>query len=219
MPGPAPYSPLPVPTLPLWQAWQVTVISPQGPVVEQYEGDPLERAIAEALHREPTQTLLRDLVDAIDAAADDDRIRALYLDLGGLDGAGIVKLDKMTGKTVWTAKELSDRAGYASIIPADIGGVRTYMTFNETAGVGVRASDGLLLFRDTGAANTVASFSSPGYSNAKNTSCTTSRCCSAPTGTSRGSIARCVCRGARSRGASHRVTSTPSSTRGSASSA
>ena len=33
----------------------------------------------------------------------------------GGPGAGIVKLDKMTGKTVWTSKDLSDRAGYSSI--------------------------------------------------------------------------------------------------------
>jgi outer membrane protein assembly factor BamB len=85
----------------------------------------------------------------------------------GGPGAGIVKLDKMTGKTVWAAKELSDRAGYSTITVADVGGVRTYMTFNETAGVGVRASDGKLMFRSTGAANRVANISTPVYSNNK----------------------------------------------------
>jgi hypothetical protein len=34
--------------------------------------------------------------------------------------AGMVALDKMTGKTVGTAKELSDEAGYASVIAADV---------------------------------------------------------------------------------------------------
>ena len=85
----------------------------------------------------------------------------------GGPGAGIVKLDKMTGKTVWAAKELSDRAGYSTITVADVGGVRTYMTFTETAGVGVRASDGKLMFRYTGAANQVANISTPVYSNNK----------------------------------------------------
>ena len=85
----------------------------------------------------------------------------------GGPGAGMVKLDKMTGKTVWTSKDLSDRAGYSSITAADIGGVRTYMTFTETAGVGVRASDGKLMFRYTGAANQVANISTPVYSNNK----------------------------------------------------
>src|SRR5262245_22845664 len=76
----------PIPIVPTNAA---LVIAPQGPVVEQLEGDPIERTIAESLRREPVQTLLRDLVDSVEAAADDDRIRVLYLDLGGLEGAGI----------------------------------------------------------------------------------------------------------------------------------
>ena len=47
----------------------------------------------------------------------------------GGPGAGMVKLDKMTGKTVWTSKDLSDTAAYSSITVADVQGVRTYMTF------------------------------------------------------------------------------------------
>jgi outer membrane protein assembly factor BamB len=43
----------------------------------------------------------------------------------GGPGAGMVKLDKMTGATVWTAKELDDEAGYSSITVADVQGVRT----------------------------------------------------------------------------------------------
>ena len=34
--------------------------------------------------------------------------------------AGIAALDKMTGKTVWTSQQLSDEAGYASPIAADV---------------------------------------------------------------------------------------------------
>ena len=82
-------------------------------------------------------------------------------------GAGMVKLDKMTGKTVWTAKELSDTAGYSSIIAADVQGVRTYMTFTASAGVGVRASDGKVMFRYPKAANQVANIATPIYSNNK----------------------------------------------------
>jgi len=79
----------------------------------------------------------------------------------GGPGAGIVKLDKMTGKTVWTSKELSDTAGYSSITVADVQGVRTYMTFTARAGVGVRASDGKLMFSYTKAANNVANIATP----------------------------------------------------------
>jgi outer membrane protein assembly factor BamB len=76
-------------------------------------------------------------------------------------GAGMVKLDKMTGKTVWTAKDLSDPAGYSSIIAADVQGVRTYMTFTAAAGVGVRASDGKVMFRYPNAANGTANIATP----------------------------------------------------------
>ena len=85
----------------------------------------------------------------------------------GGPGAGIVKLDKMTGQTVWTAKELSDTAGYASVIAADVHGVRTYMTFTASAGVGVRASDGKVMFRYPNAANWVANVATPIFSNNK----------------------------------------------------
>ena len=83
----------------------------------------------------------------------------------GGPGAGMVKLDKMTGKTIWTSKDLSDTAGYSSITAADIGGVRTYMTFTDAAGVGVRASDGKLMFKYSGAANRTANVATPVYSN------------------------------------------------------
>jgi outer membrane protein assembly factor BamB len=85
----------------------------------------------------------------------------------GGQGAGMVKLDKMTGKTVWTAKDLSDPAGYSSITAADVGGVRTYMTFTADAGVGVRASDGKLMFRYPNAANSTANIATPIFSDNK----------------------------------------------------
>ena len=82
-------------------------------------------------------------------------------------GAGMVALDKMSGKTVWQSKELSDGAGYASPIVADVGGVRTLMTFTADAGVGVRASDGKLMWRNSQAANGTANIATPVYSDGK----------------------------------------------------
>ena len=76
-------------------------------------------------------------------------------------GAGMVALDKMTGKVIWVAKELSDQAGYASSIVADVGGVRTVMTLTAAAGVGVRASDGKLMWRHRAAANSTANIATP----------------------------------------------------------
>ena len=76
-------------------------------------------------------------------------------------GAGMVALDKMTGRTIWVAKELSDQAGYASSIVAEVGGVRTVMTLTAAAGVGVRASDGKLMWRNRAPANSTANIATP----------------------------------------------------------
>ena len=76
-------------------------------------------------------------------------------------GAGVVALDKMSGKTVWTSKELSDEAGYASVIVADVEGVRTLMTLTSEAGVGIRASDGKLMWRYPRVANSTANIATP----------------------------------------------------------
>jgi outer membrane protein assembly factor BamB len=75
--------------------------------------------------------------------------------------ATMVALDKMTGKTVWTSQQLSDEAGYASPIAADVGGVRVYMTLTSRAGVGVRASDGRLMWRFQPVANDTANIATP----------------------------------------------------------
>jgi outer membrane protein assembly factor BamB len=76
-------------------------------------------------------------------------------------GAGMVALDKMTGKTVWTAKELNDEAGYASPVVADVHGIRTVMTLTAEAGVGVRLSDGKLMWKYRPAANNTANIATP----------------------------------------------------------
>ena len=83
----------------------------------------------------------------------------------GGPGAGMVKLDRLTGKTVWTSKDLSDPAGYSSVIAADVHGVRTYMTFTAAAGVGVRASDGKVMFQYPRAANRTANVATPIFFN------------------------------------------------------
>ncbi|MPZ20205.1 MAG: PQQ-binding-like beta-propeller repeat protein [Luteitalea sp.] len=79
----------------------------------------------------------------------------------GGEGAGIVALDKGTGKTVWTTKELSDPAGYSSCLVAEVQGVRTIMGFTSRAGVGVRASDGKLMWRYEPVSNRVANIATP----------------------------------------------------------
>jgi outer membrane protein assembly factor BamB len=75
--------------------------------------------------------------------------------------AGIVALDKMTGRTVWASQELSDEAGYASPIVGDVQGVRVVMTLTSSAGVGVRAADGKLMWRYPAVANNTANVATP----------------------------------------------------------
>ena len=82
-------------SIPLVPDRAALVIAPHGPLVEQLSGDPLERAVAESLRQQPAETLLRDVVDAIHAASDDERISALYLDLAGLEGGSIPKLQEV----------------------------------------------------------------------------------------------------------------------------
>ncbi len=75
--------------------------------------------------------------------------------------AGMVALDKMSGETIWTSEELSDEAGYASVIAADVAGVRTLMTLTGENGVGIRASDGKLMWEYPRVANRIANVATP----------------------------------------------------------
>ena len=76
------------------------MVAPEGALVEQLSGGVLERAIAEAQGVSMGETLLKDLVDAIRAAADDDRIEALVLDPGGLTGGGLSKLQELADEII-----------------------------------------------------------------------------------------------------------------------
>jgi outer membrane protein assembly factor BamB len=78
-----------------------------------------------------------------------------------------VALDKMSGKNVWASGELSDEAGYSSPIAADVQGVRVYMTLTSAAGVGVRASDGKLMWRYQQVANGTANIATPVFADNK----------------------------------------------------
>jgi protease-4 len=82
------------------------ILSPSGNIVEQKSGYvPLDLLFG----RVAEETLLKDIVDGIDHAKDDDNIKALVLDLDNMYGAGISKLQeigaalnrfKKSGKTI-----------------------------------------------------------------------------------------------------------------------
>ena len=75
-------------------------IAPEGVLVEQLSGGPLERGLAAAQGLDLGETLLKDLIDAIRGAAEDDRIEALVLDMGGLTGSGLSKLQELADEIV-----------------------------------------------------------------------------------------------------------------------
>jgi protease-4 len=71
------------------------VLNPQGTIVEQLtQVDPFERLLTTASGAESvaSETLLKDLVDAIRLAKDDSRIKAIYLDTNRMLSGGYVKL-------------------------------------------------------------------------------------------------------------------------------
>jgi outer membrane protein assembly factor BamB len=75
--------------------------------------------------------------------------------------AGIVALDKMTGRTVWTCTELSDPAAYSSCVVAEVHGLRVITNLTSKAAVGVSAADGKLLWRYGPVANATANITTP----------------------------------------------------------
>ena len=71
------------------------LVAPQGELVEQLSGAPVERALQEARGEGHAETLLWDLTDSIHAAASDTRIPVLALDLEKFEGATQVTLEEL----------------------------------------------------------------------------------------------------------------------------
>ena len=71
------------------------VIEPKGKLVEQLTAKTVGSLIDEARGAGIVETLLKDVIDAIDAAKDDDRVQLLVLDLNSFSGAGLTKLQDM----------------------------------------------------------------------------------------------------------------------------
>lgn len=73
------------------------VIEPVGVVVEQFTGDPVEIAIEEWFGEERRETRIRDMVQAIDRAADDKHITSLVLVPDQLEYIGLEHLQELRG--------------------------------------------------------------------------------------------------------------------------
>ena len=129
------------------------VIRPVGALVEQLAGDPYDRAIAELTGESQPQTLVQDIVDALEAAKDDDRIGAVHIELSALYSAGTDKLERVSqaimdfresGKPVIASADFYTQQGYYIAAHADevymnpegvifLQGYGTYRTFYKDA--------------------------------------------------------------------------------------
>ncbi len=108
------------------------VIAPKGNLVDQLSGDPLTRAVARARGTPLQETLARDIIEALRAARDDARIKAVVLQLDGMNGSGLSKLQEVaaelahfreSGKTVIAVGDAFSRDQYYLAAHAD----RVYM--------------------------------------------------------------------------------------------
>jgi protease IV len=104
------------------------VIAPEGQIVDQLSGDPIERAITQARGQGKNETLLWDLTDSIRAAAKDSRIPVMVIDTEFMSGAGQPTLEELarairefraSGKKVIAYGTAFDKAQYYVAAQAD----------------------------------------------------------------------------------------------------
>ncbi len=82
-------------SVPLVPRSSALLIAPEGELVEQLSSDPVRRAIGQASGGPAPETLLKDVIDAIESAKNDSRIKLIVLDLGNLDVSGLSKLQEI----------------------------------------------------------------------------------------------------------------------------
>ncbi len=103
-------------------------VAPAGFLVEQYEGSAVDRAQQRLTGDLPLQTRVQDVVDALEYAQSDSRIDAVHLDLSGLAGGGLSKLQRIadamidfrsSGKLIIASGDFYSQAGYYLAAHAD----------------------------------------------------------------------------------------------------
>ncbi|NCF24746.1 MAG: signal peptide peptidase SppA [Gammaproteobacteria bacterium] len=104
------------------------LIQPVGVIVEELEGDPFDRAVAELLDESQPQTVLQDIIDALDYASTDERIAAVHIELSSLGAAGLPKLQRIaraiedfrdSGKPVIASADFMTQQAYFIAAHAD----------------------------------------------------------------------------------------------------
>ncbi|MDH3482404.1 MAG: signal peptide peptidase SppA, partial [Gammaproteobacteria bacterium] len=115
-------------TPPLMPKKAALFIQPSGMLVEQLEGDPFDRALTELVGDTPPQTLVQDVVDALEFARTDDRIAAVHLELSVFASGGLNKLQlvaqaidafRESGKPVIASADFFAQQGYYLAAHAD----------------------------------------------------------------------------------------------------
>jgi protease-4 len=115
-------------SVPIVPAKAALVIAPEGSLVEELSGDAFDRALGDVTGDREPETLVTDLVDAIEAAAKDDRIRAIVLETEDLTGGGLTKLNavaravqefRATGKKVYAWGQYVTQSQYYLMAQAD----------------------------------------------------------------------------------------------------
>ncbi len=104
------------------------VVAPSGVLVEELGGDPMEQAMSKLTGQEKPQTLLRDVIKAVELAAKDDDIKILVLRLNGFHGGGLAKLQDLStalgafresGKKIIAIADNYDTSSYYLAAQAD----------------------------------------------------------------------------------------------------
>ena len=90
------------------------VLAPEGELVEQLASDPVRRALGQASGGPAPETLLKDVIDAIQAAKGDSRIKLIVLEVGNLEPSGLSKLQE-----IGTALRDFRAAGKRVVVAAD----------------------------------------------------------------------------------------------------
>jgi len=97
------------------------VLAPEGELVDQLSSDPVRRAFGQASGGPAPETLLKDILDSIQAAKGDARIKLIVLELGNLSPSGLSKLQEIgaalrdfraAGKRVVAAADSMDQTQY-----------------------------------------------------------------------------------------------------------
>lgn len=114
--------------IPILPGKAALVLAPEGRLVEELSGEPFARAVNQAAGEPAPETRLKDLVDVLRAAGQDDRVKVVVLDTSSLSGGGLPALQDLaaavaevrkSGKKVFAWSDSYDQRQYYLAAQAD----------------------------------------------------------------------------------------------------